>query len=241
MIIDQATCIGCQLCLPDCPMGCISYQESKGVCSIDLDECVECGICQRPKVCPTGALQQQELDEMRNLRRTFSNPLVPHKTTSVPGRGTEEMKTNDVTGRFKRGHAGVAVELGRPGTGTRFRDVEKVAMAVAPVGVVFEPHNPVTALMVDTDTGKMQDAVLGEKVLSAIVEFDVVIEKLAAALTAIKNVAPQLETVFSLDLASRVDEDNTVPTVAIARQGGFTPSVNGKTNGGLGRPLAKEV
>jgi Pyruvate/2-oxoacid:ferredoxin oxidoreductase delta subunit len=241
MIIDQATCIGCQLCLPYCPMGCISYQESKGVCSIDLDECVECGICQRPKVCPTGALQQQELDEMRNLRRTFSNPLVPHKTTSVPGRGTEEMKTNDVTGRFKRGHAGVAVELGRPGTGTRFRDVEKVAMAVAPVGVVFEPHNPVTALMVDTDTGKMQDAVLGEKVLSAIVEFDVVIEKLAAALTAIKNVAPQLETVFSLDLASRVDEDNTVPTVAIARQVGFTPSVNGKTNVGLGRPLAKEV
>lgn len=241
MIIDTTTCIGCQLCLPYCPMGCISYQASEGICSIDLDECVECGICQRPKVCPTGALQQQELDEMRNLRRTFSNPLVPHKTTSVPGRGTEEMKTNDVTGRFRRGHAGVAIELGRPGTGTRFRDVEKVAMAVAPIGVAFEPQNPVTALMVDIATGKMQDSILGEKVLSAIVEFDVVIEKLAAALTAIKNVAPQLETVFSLDLACCMDEDNTVPTEAIARQVGFTPSINGKTNVGLGRPLAKEV
>ncbi|MDT8903234.1 4Fe-4S binding protein [Anaeroselena agilis] len=241
MIIDKETCIGCQLCQPYCPMGCISYRENEGKCAIDLDECVECGICQRPKVCPTGALQQQELDEMRNLRRTFSNPLVPHKTTSVPGRGTEEMKTNDVTGRFKRGHAGVAVELGRPGTGTRFRDVEKVAMAVAPIGVTFEPQNPVTALMVDTATGKMQDGILDEKVLSAIVEFDVTIEKLAVALTAIKQVAPELDTVFSLDLASRMSADNTVPTAEIARQVGFEPSLNGKTNVGLGRPLAKEV
>jgi Pyruvate/2-oxoacid:ferredoxin oxidoreductase delta subunit len=241
MIIDKETCIGCQMCQPYCPMGSISYQAGEGKCVIDLDECVECGICLRPQVCPTGALQQQELDEMRNLRRTFSNPLVPHKTTSVPGRGTEEMKTNDVTGRFKRGHAGVAVELGRPGTGTRFSDVEKVAMAVAPIGVTFEPQNPVTALMVDTATGKMQDAILGEKVLSAIVEFDVVIEKLEAALTAIKNVAPQLDTVFSLDLASRMSEDNTVPTADIARKVGFVPSHNGKTNVGLGRPLAKGV
>ncbi len=241
MIIDKETCIGCQLCQPYCPMGCIAYRESEGKCTIDLDECVECGICQRPKVCPTGALQQQELDEMRNLRRTFSNPLVPHKTTSVPGRGTEEMKTNDVTGRFKRGHAGVAVELGRPGTGTRFRDVEKVAMAVAPIGVVFEPQNPVTALMVDTATGKMQDGILGEKVLSAIVEFDVAIEKLATTLTAIKQVAPKLDTVFSLDLASRMSADNTVPTAEIARTVGFEPSLNGKTNVGLGRPLAKEA
>jgi hypothetical protein len=184
---------------------------------------------------------QQPLDEMRELRRTFSNPLVPHKSTSVPGRGTEEMKTNDVTGRFIRGHAGVAAELGRPGTGTRFKDVEKVAMAVAKIGVAFEPQNPVTALMADPATGKIRDDILNEKVLSAIVEFDVVIEKLEAALLALKNVAPELDTVFSLDLACRMDEDNSVPTEAIARKALFVPSINGKTNVGLGRPLAKEV
>ena len=65
---------------------------------------------------------------------------------------------------------GIAIEMGRPGTGTRFYDVEKVAMAVAKVGVHFEPHNPVTKLMIDETTGKMKDDVLNEKVLSAIVD-----------------------------------------------------------------------
>ncbi len=241
MIIDKGSCIGCRLCQPYCPMGCITYDENQGLCSIDLDECVECGICLIPQACPTEALQQQPLDPVRELRQAFSNPLIPHKTTSVPGRGTEEIKTNDVTGRLKRGHAGVAVELGRPGTGTRFSDVEKVAMAVAPVGVTFEPHNPVTALMRDISTGKMHDKILSEKVLSAIVEFDVPISKLEKALLAIRNVAPSLETVFSLDLACRMDGNNAVPTVAIAQKAGFVPSLNGKTNVGLGRPLAKEA
>ncbi|WP_198468620.1 hypothetical protein [Acetomicrobium sp. S15 = DSM 107314] len=36
-------------------------------------------------------------------------------------------------------------ELGRPGTGTRFYDVEKIAKACAAFGVEFEPQNPVTA------------------------------------------------------------------------------------------------
>ncbi|MBO8138308.1 MAG: 4Fe-4S binding protein [Desulfotomaculum sp.] len=240
MIIDQEKCIGCKLCQPYCPMGAIEYLEEEKKCRINLDECVECGICLRPDPCKKGALYQQELDELRLLRQVFSNPLVPHKTTSVPGRGTEEMKTNDVTGRFKRGHAGVACELGRPGTGTRFKDVEKVAMAVAKVGVTFEPHNPVTALMVDNTTGKLKDEILNEKVLSAIVEFDVEIGKLSEALTAIKNVAPELDTVFSLDLACRCEPDNSVPAEEIARSVGFRPSINGKTNVGLGRPLAEE-
>lgn len=240
MRIDKESCIGCQACQPYCPMGCIIYDDREGICKIDFDECVECGICMRPAICPTDALYQQELDEKRLLRQAFSNPLIPHKTTSVPGRGTEEMKTNEVTARFKHGRAGVAAELGRPGTGTRFKDVEKVAMAVAKVGVNFEPHNPVTHLMLDKATGQMRPEILDEKVLSAIVEFELGLEQLEAALIAIKDVAPTLDTVFSLDLACRMDPDNTVPTEAIARKVGFAPAINGKTNVGLGRPLARE-
>lgn len=240
MIIDPESCVGCQACQPYCPMGAIEYLPDREICQVNLDECVECGVCLKQDPCPTGAMQQQELDGMRELRRVFSNPLVPHKSTSVPGRGTEEMKTNDVTGRFKRGHAGVAVELGRPGTGTRFKDVEKVAMAVARCGVSFEPHNPVTALITDVTTGKMRDEILNEKVLSAIVEFDVTVDRLADALKAIKNVTGEMDTVFSLDLACRVNSDNSAPVEEIARSVGFIPSINGKTNVGLGRPLAKE-
>ena len=55
----------------------------------------------------------------------------------VNGRGTEEMKTNDVTGRFKKGYAGIAVELGRPQVSTSLRDLEKIAMVVAQHGAEF--------------------------------------------------------------------------------------------------------
>lgn len=241
MIIEKELCIGCKLCQPYCPMGCINYNESERKCEIDLDECVECGICLRPGVCSTDALKLQELDEMRKLRQTFSNPLIPHKTTSVPGRGTEEMKTNDVTGRFKRGHAGVAIELGRPGTGTRFKDVEKVAMAVAPMGARFEIFNPVTDLMIDKSLGKMRNDLLNEKVLSAIVEFDIEIDKLEEALLAIIEVANNVDTVFSVDLACRLNPDNRSPAEAIALKVGLQPYITGKTNVGLGKPLFKEV
>ncbi|HUV55530.1 MAG TPA: hypothetical protein VMW03_10050 [Candidatus Krumholzibacteriaceae bacterium] len=84
-------------------------------------------------VCPTGALTPPELTWPRSLRAAFSDPTVVHPGTGVGGRGTEEIKTNDVTGRLRRGEAGIVVELGRPGTGARLRDVEKMAMALAPL------------------------------------------------------------------------------------------------------------
>ncbi len=231
-------CIACGNCLPYCPMGAISPGDERA--AVDEDECVECNICRRAAGCPVDAFEPR-VEGLRALRNAFSDPLVPHKNTSVPGRGTEEMKTNEVTGRFRRGHAGVAIELGRPGIGARFRDVEKVAMACAEVGVTFEPHNPVTFLIKDQKTGKFQDEILNEKVMSAIVEFAVPNEKLAAILEKIREVSKKIDTVFSLDLACRVEEDGSTPAVEIARACGFHPSINGKTNLGLGRPLAKEA
>ncbi|MCL4424630.1 MAG: ferredoxin family protein, partial [Firmicutes bacterium] len=138
---------------------------------INEEACVDCNVCYRAGVCPTDAIYMPELTWPRSVRNTFSDPLVPHKSTQVLGRGTEEMKTNEVTGRFKVGYVGMAAELGRPGTGTYFRDVEKVAQAVAAVGARFEPKNPVTSLMIDTTSGKLRDDVLSEKALSAMRRF----------------------------------------------------------------------
>jgi len=233
MYIDKEICIQCGNCIPYCPMRAI-YEES-GEIAINDNECVECEICKNAGVCPTDALTMQELKWPRILRNQFSNPLVAHPDTGVPGRGTEEMKTNDVTDRFKRGQAGMAIEMGRPGTGTRFMDVEKVAMAVAEVGVNFEPHNPVTSLMVNKSTGKLKEEVLNEKALSAIIEFDLPQAKIVPVLTKLKEVIPQINTVFSLDLACRLEEDGTNPTYKLALDAGFIPSVNGKTNVGLGK------
>lgn len=239
MQIDKEKCIKCGQCIPYCPMACIS-KNADGVVEIDLDECVECEVCKNSRVCPRDALYLQELDDIRILRNQFSNPLITHPKTGVPGRGTEEMKTNEVTGRFKRGRAGVCIELGRPGTGTRLSDVQKVAMAVAPYAKYgFEPHNPVTALMVD-GTGKLRDDVLNEKTLSAIVEIEVDQSDIAGVLDAIKAVQKEVNTVFSVDFAGRLEPDESFPAKKIAEAADYKLSLNGKTNVGLGKPRAKE-
>jgi hypothetical protein len=217
-------------------MGAISMDD---VAVIDQEECVDCGVCLRSGVCPSDCFIEEAAPWPRSLRATFSNPLTVHKETRIAGRGTEEMKTNEVTGRFKRGWAGLGVEFGRPGIGTRFRDVDKVAQALAKAGVEFEPMNPVTRLMVDQSTGKINDEVLNEKVLSAIIECRFPLEKAPAVLGALKEAAKEIDTVFSVDFINRVEPDDSVPAERILTEIGIPPSINGKNNVGLGRPLAE--
>lgn len=240
MYIDHERCIGCGSCIPYCPVRAIARDDRTGQVAIDEDECVECEICLRAGVCEHNALTLQELTWPRILRSRFSNPLITHPDTGVPGRGTEEMKTNEVTARLKRGQAGMVIEVGRPGLGARFADVEKVAMAMASAGVRFEPNNPVTGLMTDTTTGRIREDVLDEKVLSAIIEFELPQEEIASVLAKLKEAAPEADTVFSLGLSCRLQRDGSNPVERLARQAGFVVSINGKTNVGLGRPLAGE-
>lgn len=232
MYVDHDKCVGCGSCVPYCPMRALAVRD--GVLQINQDECVECNICYRSGVCPVGALEIRELPWPRAVRSVFSDPLLPHGNTGVPGRGTEEMKTNDVTHRFQPGYAGIAIEMGRPGTGARFYDVEKVAMAVAKHGVQFEELNPLTYLMADQATGKMKPDILQEKVLSGIIEFIIPIEKTGELLATIKEVSSKIDTVFSLDICSPVTPDDIMPYVALAQQAGCKVSINGKTNVGLG-------
>jgi NAD-dependent dihydropyrimidine dehydrogenase PreA subunit len=239
MYINQATCIKCGQCMSRCPVGAI--KRTKRCVQIDLDECVECGACMRLQICPTNSLQQQELKWPRIIRKFMSDVMSVSETTKIPGRGTEEMKTNEVTGRFKKGMAGIAIELGRPGIAARLYDVEKVAMAVAKEDVCFEEMNPITSLIEDNKTGKFKEEVLGERVLSGIVEFAVPLEKVPAILERIREVAEQIDTVFSLDICSRVNDDGVIPHEKIIKDIGLWQSLNGKTNVGLGRPIAKEA
>jgi len=162
--------------------------------------------------------------------------LISHKETGIPGRGTEEMKTNDVTGRFKDGWVGFGVELGRPGVGTFFKDVEKVTRLLCQAGVELEKENPVTFL-VDPETGAFKDrSVLDKRALSAIVEFAVPEERLEEILGILDRVAEEVDTVFSLDLISVFKKDG----IAVRRrleELGIGSAINGKTNVGLGRVL----
>ncbi len=239
MKIDKNKCTGVGACQPYCPVGAIVTVEWKGksVSEIIQEECVECGVCQRSGVCPNDAIYKTDLEWPRSIRAAFSNPTTSHRETNVGGRGTEEMKTNDVTGRFREGFAGVLIEMGRSGVGTTFRDLQKVTMAIAKLGVEFEPKNPVTSLITDQKTGKINEEVLNGKALSAIVGFIIENNRLKEALEVLKRVSTQIDTVFSLGLISRVSQDGKIPTVSIAKEAGFSPYPNTKTNVGLGRPL----
>jgi ferredoxin len=268
MDIEKTKCVGCGNCHVICTMGAISLAED-GKSVVNQDECVECGTCHRvlrnegyrawfvravrkvltslklgylaeADLCPTGALTPPDLNWPRILRAQFSNPTVVHPATGVPGRGTDEIKSNDVTGRHRAGEAGLVVEIGRPGIGAFFRDIEKVAMALAPLNPVFEPENPVTGLISDTKTGKMKPEVLDEKVLSAIIELKTGLSEIPAYLAALEKVQHEIDTVISVGIASRCLADGTIPHEAWVRKAGYRLSPNGKTNLGLGRPRFRE-
>ena len=248
MSIDPVKCTGCGQCRFYCSMrgGIMSFHRDPAspgrvYMVINEDECVECNVCQRSGVCPTDALYQPELQWPRIVRKNFSDPLKVHPETRIPGRGTEEMKTNDITGRFRRGFYGIALELGRPGVGTRFRDVDRVSRAMASLGVQFEVNNPVTRLMVDQSQGKIRPDILDEKALSAIVEFSIPTHRLEAVLDAIRGVAREIDTVFSGDIIARVEPDGKIPTLEALKRSGIPLYINGKSNVGLGRPIELEV
>jgi NAD-dependent dihydropyrimidine dehydrogenase PreA subunit len=237
MRVDDAICTGCWECVPYCPVGAILPQD--GVVRVDEEKCVECGTCLRAAPCPCGAVYEPEsvYQWPRSVRKVFSDPKAVHKETNVPGRGTEESKTNDVTGRVKRGRVGIALELGRPGIGSDFHDVERVSTALAAMGVRFEPCNPLTSLMTDTATGRIRDDVKGERVLSAIVEVEAEMAQLKPVLEAVRQVSGEIGTVFSLDLICRFDPDGSIPVLPVLQEMGIDPRPNAKVNIGAGRPL----
>jgi len=263
MQIDHGKCVACGNCIPTCPMGAIYIDTKVSRATVNLDECVECFTCHRgmskehlnptvvrtirgflkllrirfdpePDVCPTDALTPQELTWPRIVRQAFSDPLVPHESTGVHGRGTEEVKTNDVTGRVGEGEAGFTIEFGRPGVGVRFRDIQRMTMAVAPLPITFEKKNPVFSLMSDPATGAIREDILNEKVLSAIVELKTTLEHVPQVLRVVEEVAPTLDTIVSIGVATRCDAQGDNLLEPLLKREGHT-FYRGKTNLGLGR------
>ncbi len=236
MYIDDEICTNCAKCIPVCPVDAIYVDRIRKHVALDQDLCVECGVCYRSGVCEVAGLVRPVLSWPRSIRAALSDPLIINPETRIPGRGTEEMKTNDVTGRYKRGYVGIAAELGRPGVGASFVDIQKVTRACARHGAHFCPQNPITSLMTDSSRGDINEEVLGERVLSAIVEFEVTLEKAPTLLEALRGISESLDTVFSLDVITLVETDGSYPAFAILEKIGFMPSPNGKSNMGLGHP-----
>lgn len=243
MQVIKDNCIACKRCIPYCPMGQIQtfhrHEVIPGRNYIQIDEeaCTDCGMCLRAQVCPVNALYQPEEIWPREVRGILSNPLIEFAGSQVPGRGTEEMKTTDVKGTFLPGEAGVGIELGRPGIGAYFRDVEKVAMALAPLGYYFAEENPVTHFMENKNTGELRPDVLNEKATSAIIEGKCKLEELSKVLIALQEVAKEVDTVFTVEVITKVTPQGEVPIKPIFEELGIWYSLNSKNNMGLGEPL----
>jgi len=242
MLIDQEKCVGCGRCQPFCPAHAIYFEGKKS--KVDEDLCFECGTCLRVEICPVDAIYESEyvFEYPRSARKFFSDPTTSHKETGIPGRGTEEVKTNDVTNRYKKGEVGIGLEVGRPTVGTRFYEVEKITKELAKAGFNdFEECNPVSGLMEDTETGKLKDDVLNERVLSAIVEINVKEEDLERCLEVILDIAKKISTVFTVDLITLYEEGMKTRVDEVIAKSKFKTLKVAKINIGIGRKSNKEL
>ena len=264
MKINQDKCVACGNCTYVCPMGAIYIDPVVKRATVNLHECVECYACfnglsqehlnptlirtvrrifqmlrlrfePEPDVCPTAAFEPEELTWPRVVRRAFSDPRVPHESTGVEGRGTEEVKTNDISGRVKVGEVGFSIEFGRPGVGVWMREIQKMCWELAKAGVSFEKKNPITSLMSDVATGTLREDILNEKVMSAIAEVKVPVERTEEIILLVREVEKRLDTVVALGVGTRCDADGEERVVApILERLGYKLE-RAKTNTGLGR------
>lgn len=243
MRINPDRCNGCLACLEYCPAGAITEKIDGSLSTLYVAEemCFECGLCRRIMICPEDAFE--ESDDVgkfpRIVRAFFSNPNTTHKVTLVPGRGTEESKTNDVTGRIQRGEVGVCIEFGRPGLGSTFQDISLMTTHLKSLGIQFELNNPLTQLM-DPNTGYFPDSLLSERILSSIIEIRLSsLYDLETVIPAIIEVSKMIGTVFSLSVISRFEESGELPVLELLTELGILYAPNAKINLGLGRPLVE--
>jgi ferredoxin len=266
MRINQDKCVACGNCTYVCPMGAIYINPVAKRAQINADECVECHACYNglsqehlpprtvratrkamsallmrfepdPDICPTAAFEPDELTWPRVVRRAFSDPRVPHESTGIAGRGTEEVKTNDVTNRVGVGEVGFTIEFGRPGVGARFHEIQQMSQALAAICVAFEKKNPLTSLMSDTKTGTLHPDILNEKVLSALLEIKVPVERMEEVIRVVWTVKKRLKTLVVLGVGTRCDENGEDHVVApILERLGYSVQ-RAKTNLGLGRAV----
>lgn len=237
MRINEEKCIGCGRCMDYCMLGCIT-KEGKTV-SIHEDECVDCGVCLRASICSVDAIYMPEenFEYPRAVRMQFSDPGVQHPALKAWGRGTEEAKTNDVTGKFGRGEYGLLLEFGRPCTGTRFTEVEKVTTAMRRLDIPILEDNPLYGLLEEDGSGRFKKEYVNEKVLSAILELRIEEKDLEYIITTILKLLEDVDTVVSVGLVTRFGENGTLPVIDKLAAMNIPVRPNAKINVGLGRPL----
>lgn len=109
--VNQEMCVGCDVCVAECPVGAITLQDS-GKAIIDEQECIRCAKCH--EICPVDAVRHDSekipleiaanLEKTRSLLKHFHTPeereafigrMIRYfnKQTKVAGQTIEQLKT----------------------------------------------------------------------------------------------------------------------------------------------------
>jgi NAD-dependent dihydropyrimidine dehydrogenase PreA subunit len=236
-MIDVTKCTKCYLCFYACPVEAISLNtesNDKRVPTINSERCIECGVCIR--ICPPKAISRSELYYPYTFK-LLSDPALP-KITGIPGRGTDEVKTNDVSGRYRRGEIGLTIDVGRPNVTTTLADVIKILKALELAGVELEEENPQSKILEDLKLGRLRYEDLSRvRLMSMVIEGKTKIENLRKVIEALKEVEKEVNTVFSVGIICRINDDFTIPCYEILKELNINVMPFAKVNLGLGRPL----
>jgi len=240
MIINFEKCLGCGICIPYCPGEAIVLDDEASSAKINQEKCLECQVCLNSIPCLENAFEETVLSYGQSVRKFFNNPKAIHKITSVPGRGTEESKTNDVTDKIKDNEIGLCIELGRPVCGTQIKDISIVTEMLTKLEVSFEKQNPLYSLM-DKLTGRMPENLFKEKLLSAIIEIRVHLADMQRIMEKLLLTSEQIQTVFSLGIIVKYDHHALV--LNKIKDMGLKIGDNAKINLGFGKMPAgvKEI
>jgi Pyruvate/2-oxoacid:ferredoxin oxidoreductase delta subunit len=260
--IDQAKCIQCLDCIPYCPAMAISQSPGGRAVSIDADRCTECGLCLQSSVCPVDAIEGEDLSWPRSLRGKYQSRYAPYRSSPtlapdpkpVPFRRTVEeqqvfrhelpdLNAHSSEGMVPQGQALIVAEMGRPHVGTTFRDVQTVIRALIPRGLRLDLQYPVgdeRSSLADVATsvvdGTLRREILDERAGWVWLRLMAEEHDVQDVLRSLSQAANEIDSIFAVDVVSRVAEDGTSVADRAATRAGFPPAANCKTNVGMENP-----
>lgn len=83
--VKQQDCVGCGVCIEECPVYAISMEDEKA--KIDMDECIRCGTCH--DVCPQEAVRHdsEKIPQQVEENIKWTDGLMKHYKTQKEKQG----------------------------------------------------------------------------------------------------------------------------------------------------------